>query len=235
MLMAWLAVGGAAVLSQTLSWWQYHFLLFSTPLGLLGIKGLDLALPWLRSRGLAPRAITAGALALLLAPALLVWTGKASVALAMEAFDPGRRVAYQRAVDREFDLAWRETEAIGAAKDRPGTIYVFGSPLQVLLSGKRQAIAVHGWACELLQPRQWAMLPGELERSGPSHVYLAERYVPLIAERSPQTLALLKRDYEVAARSAVGTWFLRIDRKQASARCPWGRARVDRCAASPQP
>ena len=90
MLTAWLAIGGIAVLMQALSWWQYQFLLFCTPLGLLGTKGLDVAIARLQASGVTRRAVrvaTAAALGILFAPTLVTWAGKATVALAMGAFD----------------------------------------------------------------------------------------------------------------------------------------------------
>ena len=233
MLTAWLAIGGVAVLIQALSWWPYHFLLFCTPIGLLGTKGLDVAIARLRANGgtrRAARLATAVALGILFAPTLVTWAGKANAALAMDAFASEHRVAFQRAVDPDFDSAWREARIIGDVNAHPGTIYVFGTPVLVLLSGRRQAIAVHGWSWELLLPRHWAMLPGQLARASPTYVYVSEFYAPLIARNSPDTLGLLERDYETLSSSAAGTWFRRRDRTSVSfGECHGEPGRRDRC------
>jgi hypothetical protein len=205
---AWLVLGVAVILLQRFSWWQYHFLLLFVPTGVLGVRGIDkLVSEWRPAAGAWQ---TMAVTVLLAVPALgLVANDAAAQLMQVKARLRGDRLSledYRRLVSRDYDRAAATSEIIRSRGDqRP--IYVFGNPLILVLSGRRQSLPVNGWGWEYNLPQQWRALPGDLARSAPAWVYVSAHYDPILKEKSPQTLGYLHSDFVAERQDAFGTLY----------------------------
>jgi hypothetical protein len=210
-LWAWVVLGAVAIAIQKVAWWEYHFLLLFVPVGLLAIRGVDgiVALSETRLRRFAA---PAGLLILALAAlpscrrGMRRFHGRAELA---ELRDPARLLAWQRASDARMNAMWEETGFLRRPDARQGTIYVFGNPMYLVLSGRWMAIPVNGWGLEELLQAQWDALPGALARARPAYLFVAGPYGPFIAERSPALAAWIAREYQPVAVDPEGTWYQR--------------------------
>lgn len=211
--MAWVVVGLAVIVIQRLSWWEYHFLLLFVPVGVLAVRGVDLALSRFAPLVTARRRSTALLCLLLVAPAvayeLVPWGANlrraATVMIAGGSFGE----PYQRSEPGypDYDQLWQETRFLFEPDARPGPIYVFGNPLAVLLSGRRQAIPIHGWMWEIMPEPMWQALPGQLAAAHPAYIFIDSFYQRVVAERSPEMMEFLASQYRLAHSSAVGVWY----------------------------
>ena len=150
----------------------------------------------------------AAALAFTLVRAGHAWRGK------MEGWTPATLVPhsaaardYQRRVYPRFAHAWAATRFLHTAGARPGSIYVIGDPLVQMLSGRRQALAINGWSWDMHVERQWRALPGQLAQARPAYLLLSPDYLPYVERNSPETLALLDREYRRRESTEAGVWY----------------------------
>jgi hypothetical protein len=215
-LVVWIVMGVAAVLVQRFSWWEYHFILFIVPVGLLAIRGADGIIAAVRPDR---RHATALVLAIVLVAApvaasgvRLGTAGVAPIEVLGSAGDEAALLAHHRATSDTYDEIWRDTRFLLEPDAIPGPIYVFGDPLYLQLSDRVQAIPTHGWAWEMLVGAQWASLPGELDAAGPAYVYLDDDYRGLVEDRAPAVSTWLAARYEAIGGVGDGIWYERIDR-----------------------
>jgi hypothetical protein len=201
-LVAWIVVGGALVLMQ--SWWSYHFLLVLAPATLLGVVGLDEM--WSRWSGNL-RIAGLVVLALLSLPLVVHLADKVRV-VAQD--DVGLTASGRAAIADELESGYRDARPEVAFLERPdarpGDIYVFGNPLILYLSGRGQAIGVHGWSPEFNDDELWAEIREDLADAAPPYVFVNDFSKEIMVERSPETLAFLEQRYTAIPR-ATGTWY----------------------------
>ena len=224
-LVLWLILGLAIILLQKFSRWEYHYLLLVTPLGILSVKALDVlwehmkplgsSVPW---RG---RVVGFLALVLLFSPVLASLAEK-STNLARNGFALSReqRLQYQRNSSSAYLDAAAEVSFLSNPGTPSGDIYVFGDPIYYLLSGRNQAIALHGWGPELWLPSQSARLTAELSQACPPYIFNAMGN--LIAERSPATVRFIEENYDIFRSSKRGVWY--IVKNNGAPRCNVNRA-----------
>jgi hypothetical protein len=211
-LVLWSAVGLMVILIQRRSWWAYQYLLVGVPLGILTARALDIL--WLHVAELSPalagwkgRLAAIVALALLFSPILSSWLQK-GVFLAYYRYPAAReqRLAYQTRFNPDYSTILKEVAFLTAPASRPGDIFVCGNPLYYYLSDRNQAIALNGWALELLLPEQWTQLNQQLAEAMPPYIYIDGSYADLIPERSPTTAAFLNGHYRALHTSTTGVW-----------------------------
>lgn len=217
-LVLWVVVGLAVILVQRRSWWPYQYLLLSVPLAVLAVRGIELV--WERLDALGPafasrsgRAVVVVSLACLFFPAAGSLVQKV-VPLAQHGFalDPTERRAYQCQVDDNYRRAVHEVSFLTDPSSSPGPIYVFGNPIYYRLSGRDQAISLHGWSIELYLPEQWERLREELAAARPPYIFVAADNRDLIPARSPATSRFLEEHYEKARESGEGVWYVPRER-----------------------
>ncbi len=191
----WGLAGLAVMLLETRSSWPFHFLYFVVPLGVVAVFGLDTAAAWWEARGWqrgVGLALTIGVLALV-PGAVREWRPKAGEMLRhVQHGEPGWD-AFRREVSPTYAQLTPLRARLAA---RPGPIYVIGNPLVHTLTGRRQALALQGWAWEVYLDRHWASLPEALRKARPVFVVLQGRYRDLVQAKSPETLALLSELFE---------------------------------------
>lgn len=209
--LVWLASGFVVILIQKFSWWPYHLWLVAVPAAVLAAVGIDRLCGSLAS---LPGALRPGTLA-----ALIVVTATAATALptvrragqlAWHARTGALDVAsYRRGQSDEYGTIADSVALLPADGRRP--IYVFGNPLYYLLSGREQAIVVHGWAWGLMPKRMWRELPAMLEAARPGRIFFTVADEKLVRYHAPEILALIERDYVREREDGLGTWYRRDD------------------------
>jgi hypothetical protein len=212
-LFTWVGVGLLLILIQKLSWWEYHFLLLIVPVGILAIRGLDgLAAALAKRTGSARSrvsALTVLVVLVALGPGLWFgWMKKAKPVVSLVFSRERERVReYQIQVNRYYRRIWWETRFLADADAFPGPIYVFGNPIYLLLSGRDQALPIHGWGWEFFLQSQWEALPSQLAGASPPYLYVSTFYKKVIAERSPAVKAWIEEFYVPIKTNARGTWY----------------------------
>ncbi len=224
--LVWLASGLAVILVQKFSWWVYQMWLVAVPAGVLAALGLERLCTRLGGPGgaaSAPPALPALSAppalpALSALPALVVVVAASATALPMierigslarHATAAGVDVAAYRRGQSATYAHIADSVALLAADDR-APIYVFGSPLYYLLSGRAQAIPIHGWAWGSMPERIWRQLPVMLDAARPGRIFLAFESETLLRSQHPLLAALLDRDYRRERTDALGGWLVRI-------------------------
>jgi hypothetical protein len=214
-LLWWCGLGGAIILAQVQSWWQYHFHLLFVPLGLLAAIGIASMRTWIR-RADAFMAARWGTVVMLLALALLLspaWglVARKAVPLVQErlAWSRESRLRYQQAVSGEYATVLSEVAFLREPGSLPGRIYVFGNPLYYYLSGRRQAIPLNGWFMEMAPSALWQQVAAQMEEVRPPYIFVAKIEAELIKKHSPKLTTLLHTAYLPLRGSQAGRWYVR--------------------------
>lgn len=219
--LAWLVAGTIAILVQRFSWWSYHFLLLVPAIGLIAACMCDrlacrFALATTHGSG-AHRARLVATLAVaamfMLFP-VQTWRGVRAAAQAATAAPGDRLDTFRGAIDAHYrerrKLVAKLREQATKHGDDRSAIYVLGDPNWMLEFDRPQAIPVHGWAWEFMLASQWAALPAQLRAAAPQFIFVDDSYASLIRVRAPEVEALLKRDYQLVARTTdPGSWYER--------------------------
>ena len=211
MLGLWLAVGFFVLMIQSLSYWEYQYLLLMVPVGLLAAYGLDAIWNGIER----PVARVAVALALLAIPHWYLVHKTAALAKHHFALAPADRAAYQAEVsfDRAIPRILDDAGFLMRPDARPGAIWVMGNPLIYWLTGREQAVPRNGASfIEYATAPEWALLTESLEKAQPSYVFVSESYLPMIARSTDKCAGFLNwlaTDYRVVRRSREGFWFER--------------------------
>ncbi|MFX0201267.1 MAG: hypothetical protein ACFFCW_34550 [Candidatus Hodarchaeota archaeon] len=213
-LVLWVVLGLGVILLQRLSWWEYHYFLLFVPLGILGAKGLDFL--WRNLKTIGPlitsrrgSTIVAISLALLFTPVFGA-LGIKALYLTTHGFALKReqRLKFQAKINDTFRALLAEVKFLSEENYLSGDIYVFGDPLVYFLSGRGQAVPIHGWAAEFFLPEQWIQLKEQLAEALPPYIFVATSYLDLVLKRSPGQL--IQEKYRVLHKSDVGVWYVLI-------------------------
>lgn len=196
----WLTAGLLLIAVEPFAGWEFDFLMLLVPLALVAVRGLQMVTE--KSTKLA---FCLGALALL--PGIVEWVPKARQ-LALHA-DRLREPdsGYQRAIDARYEQAFVQTQFLREGSSPESSIYVFGDPLFILLSGRKQASPVHGWAWELQPSEVWRRVEGDLRGNRPEFIFVAASEDATLDARGPGIRNLLDSDYRVRSTSGLGTWY----------------------------
>ncbi|MEQ1873532.1 MAG: hypothetical protein ABL953_07385 [Ilumatobacteraceae bacterium] len=159
-------------------WWPYHSMLFLAPFGVLAIPGLELALRW-------GRPVLLFGLAASLLPIITLGERLGELARHDFAITADARREYQRAVESTYTDADRLAALLNAPESISGDIYVLSNPLFQLRSGRKQAIAINGWAPEQYDVKVWSMLSDQLREADPAYVLVDEYSHEYLVERAP--------------------------------------------------
>jgi hypothetical protein len=223
-LLLWIVTGTVVILIQLRSWWPYHYLLLIVPFGILGARGVEyvwaqLQLSEARSLSAQRRIVLIFGLILLFSPVIFPeLTDAALLARYKFAITGKQRLSYQcRYPHSQYTAALGEIGFLSKPDSLPGTIYVGGSPLYYLLSGRRPAIAL-SYGLDDLLPEQWVNFSKELTEARPPYVFLIPMFRALIQTHSPETLGFIDANYRVLHRDDAGTWYVLKEPKTGSAR-----------------
>lgn len=198
-LFLWIAVGGLLILLQKTSWWSYHFLLLFTPIGLLGVMGLD---EFLRSQVTIRlfrrwRYPVATVIGFALMPIVAAWSWQAIQHMpGALARSPEAIRAYQIGVSTDYARLARQTAILGASDALQGPIYVLGDPILYRLTKRDQAIPTSGWSWDRFPESMWARLVPELVAAKPVYIFIEPNAYELIHQRCPQAETFILQNYE---------------------------------------
>jgi hypothetical protein len=198
--LVWVVAGFITIILQNW-WWQYHYLVILTPLAILAGVGVDLLIER------APRWLQLAFLGLALVT--LAWSNGAAFAadvtrMAQHGFDP--------VVWGESYTPWAkakpEADFLEERLQDEGSVYVFGDPLILHLTGNPYAISIHSWGAEVWTHDLWAEAYSQLVETIPDMIYVSTFYVPYISEHSPEIEQMLLERYVNQRSTAEGTWYV---------------------------
>lgn len=213
-LLVWLVLGAMVILIQRRSWWPYQFLLFFVPMGILGTRGVECLWEQLQASaeavfGARRRQALAVALVLMFAPVIYpIVTDAALLAAYKFALTSQQRLAFQRRfTNSQYPGILAQVAFLSNPDSLPGPIYVGGSPLYYLLSGRQPAIAL-SYGLDDLLPEQWIAFHKQLTAARPSYLFLYPEFHDWIEARSPETLHFIEQNYSVLQVTPTGTWYV---------------------------
>lgn len=209
--LVWIAAGLAVIAVQKFSWWSYHTWLIAPPVAVLAAIGLDSLCTRLAD---LPGTVRPGAVAAMIMVIATAATATAALErvypLAWHARTGTLDVAsYRRKLSADYGVTADSVALLPADERRP--IYVIGSPLYTVLSGRDQAIPIHGWALGSLPARIRGQIGAMLAAARPGRIFVEAWEEPPLRQRVPEVAALLERDYRSERTDPGGTWFVRKD------------------------
>ena len=213
LLWTWLIVGVAVVVAQRTSWWYYHFMLLLAPTGGLAAFGIDRSVSFLRGEARLAPATAMGVGCLLVLPAVgSIADPLASTAnLLFPSLVLGTKPieSFKGTIENYAEVS----KAAAFVRDQPrsGPVMVFETPLIDILSGREQAIPVHGFIWGWVLRRQYEQSIEILNAAPPAFVFLGSRYEELVLFRTPGIMELLANRYRIAWQSPLGRWYALAD------------------------
>ena len=213
LLIVWLVIGAVVIGIQRFSWWTYHALILFAPAGLLGVKGLAVALAWtLDGRPHTRRHVAVVALLLCLPPvaALAVPARDKVRALVISYLETkGSVLDYQITVRPKYRFLQQTTAFLRGDRAASGSIYVFGDPLYYYFSGREPAAPIPGYAWGYFLPSQWAHLAKQLAQADPPYIYVQFDHGKTIVKRGAGVWDFMKANYQLKSTDKEGSWFER--------------------------
>jgi hypothetical protein len=210
LLLVWIAGAALIILAQRLSWWHYHFLLFYVPIGILGMAGVD-ELLILCSRYPKLARISKYLLASILVlfgslPSLRLWQKHLRIWISERPFvDKVHKQAFQFKKSRTYEKIWSDTRFLVRPDTIPGSIYVFGDPTYLYLSGRTYSAHIHGWTD--FTKELWDKLYSQLSMSSPLYIFISNDYKEIIGRGSPKIKRWIEVDYDILKDNFEGTWY----------------------------
>jgi 4-amino-4-deoxy-L-arabinose transferase-like glycosyltransferase len=221
LLASWIAAGSAAILVQRYYYGAYHFLPLLVPLGLLALRGAEVALDDPAAAGRPDARAAVQILLLLLLVGLAIPLVSKTQALRAARAEAGPLPdAYRRVLMPSYAPALRAAAAVSQDSAQPGAAFVFGDPLILAYSRRAQAIPLRGSALQFMLPEHWAALPVLLEQAAPSYVYVDRSLVEELRSRSPAVFSLLDARYRNWWSDDQGTWYERAPAAKAPPELP---------------
>ena len=211
-MLAWLVVGLAVILVQRFSWWGYHFFLIFPPLGLLGVRGIDVLVKKLTNGELSARAISAILALTFILPLVSIANEKAEIAIVTLVFEDKPVTHYRSFVRRDYAVALASTKFLRQNESLPGDIIVFGDPLYYHLGNRYPAIPMLGWPWEYFLQSQWLALPAQIEAAAAPYIFIADREMKMMEKRGGGVKEFIFSRYIALHRAQEGTW-LQIKRE----------------------
>jgi hypothetical protein len=216
-LAAWLLSSSLAILVQRFSWWQYHFIIFFVPIGLLAVAGADACLQWMRTLGVNAglrSATIAGLCVAVTVPSVWLpishkvqdlWLAGPSPFL-----DP---VGFTNRADMNMRQLRDSVAFLQQPESLPGSIAVFGDGRIFLLANRPVVLSINGVGPALPPQVERSALAIEQER--PAYVYVYPPSWESFAAGSDAVLTVLERDYvEYSHDERDGLWCQRRQQEQ---------------------
>lgn len=211
----WCVAGLIVILIQPLSWWQYHYLLITVPVGVLAASGLDLLVGeagWTEGRREALAVGTALAM-------LCSWAVGAAALKALFfandrfALTAAGRLKHEIRMSRgnAYAKVLADVRFLSAPGNRPGPIFVAGNPLVHWLSRRDPVLPRFGGVLTgYASAEEWTQIASGLRAKRPPYVFVQGdelEGMQRTPERSGPFLALLAADYRVVQQSRMGVWW----------------------------
>ena len=209
---AWMGAAAVVVLVQTISWWDYHWMLLLTPLAVFAAIGTGRVLRIARAHAGTRRAFLVRLAAGVLLAVGLSGTVPAvarlltAVAGARALFARDHQAFHEHINARYRDVA-REVAFLAQPGAHPGEIYAFGTPLVYLLSGRGEACGIQGWPVDTIPRNVYAGIVDELEEKKPAYVFVEYRPHEAILRQRPEVQGFLAAHYHVDHRGDLGVWY----------------------------
>jgi len=218
-LLVWIGAGLLCIVLQSLSGWQYHFMLILPPVGLLAAFGLDALIDgyetWLPFRAARWRGLVAIVPLALLSLAPLQTLARKVVRLARHdwALTTAGRWGFQVEMSRgnEYGAYGATSGFLAEPGARPGPIYVLGSPIVYWVSGRRPAVArTGGTIMDQLTAEDWRDLARSLAEGPTIYVFVGAggpSFLEVLRPASDPMLEVLRGRFRLVRSDPYGAWY----------------------------
>jgi hypothetical protein len=217
-LLVWVIGGLAVIHIQVLSWWEYHYILLFVPIGILATRGVDAL--WIIARKVmanVPGRRVAATLALLVvllySPVIFPMALRSLSAVRQgiprthERFRKLQRSLHDE--NQRFDEIFEDVQFLNQASSLPGPIYVIGTPVYYLVSGRKPAIPLDGWTVRFILSEQRAQLLDQLRSARPNYICVSHTHADELRKGFPEVGVLLAEHYRELRRSRSGdVWYV---------------------------
>jgi hypothetical protein len=207
LLWTWLMMGIAVIIGQRTSWWYYHSMLLLAPIGGLAAFGVDRAVSFLRGRARLMPAMAIASVLVLPAAASIADPLISTANLLFPSLVLGAKPieSFKSTIENYAEVS--KAAAFVRDQPRPGPVMVFETPLIDLLSGREQAIPIHGFIWGWVLRCQHEQSTEMLNAVPPPFVFVGSRYEELVRLRTPGLIELLAKRYRIAWESPLGRWY----------------------------
>jgi len=215
-LIGWIASAWVVIIIQGLSWWEYHFMLFFVPLGILAAKGIEFVWGQVDAAAaghahLHSRILAQISIGLLFLPMIMNLTWKAvTIARHRFALTPQHRCDYHASIDPRYREWLSAAEFVTRPDAAPGAVFIFGEPLLYYLSEREPALTMTTPDGQVMTPKAWAELTQELKQKSPVYLFVEDSSPEYeLRSNSPQTFDVVQSAYHVVHTDRLGTWYMR--------------------------
>jgi len=207
LLVVWCIGNLGVILLQRSALWEYHYLLFFVPVGILAAKGLDVL--WQPLKELTSPLITILLIFLFFLPLSYNFVKKSVVLVNNNfALTEDTRLKYQTVFRKIYPSLRSEADFISQPGSIPGEIYVAGDPSIYYFSNRTEATSLRGWALEYFLPEQWSKLLEQLDSSKPPYIFIDYVQLPTIKKDFPTMLEFIGQRYRVLRQNDNGIWYI---------------------------
>lgn len=212
LMLSWTLMAIVLFLVQRFSWYNYHTLLWFTPVGILAVKGIDYIVCYLSrvtdsvpDRGMVVSLIIALPLCLVLANPFLS-RAEPLLKSIKNNIDPIH--AYQMKVSENYLPLWRGTQFLREDNALKGPIYAFGNALVYRFSGRAMSHDTVGSSWEFYLPDQLANVLATLDEKSTPYLFI-DRFELKISRLRPTVAHYIQTHYEKIQIDESGIWYRR--------------------------
>ena len=211
-MVSWIISGIVVILVQRFSYWQYHFVLFIFPIGVLSIRGIDAVLTKysisnvLTGHKVNPIVLASCLVLFATSLAIPTWENKAQSIL--KEYFRGTSIIkeYPFKASNRYSKIRSRTQFL-KEEGSEGPIYVFGDPLYYFLTQRRPALPENAWGWEMFLPDQWNALIPKLKAAQPIYIYIDEFYYDWITKFNPDIYLFINDYYYEFSKNKNGVWY----------------------------
>lgn len=207
----WIILGITAILAQIISWWYYHWFLLLCPLSILSAISIETLVEKNINLGYKQHILTIIIVSIVLCSLnqlelvrILTTYNNRIIAL-----QPSRRLDYQNSLNSWYGEVNQESNFLNQPSAIKGPIYVWGSPLIYIFTGRALGATVQGWNLNLMTPGLYNRLAEDLNKKLPAYIFIAKSpsdYGSTIF-RKVSFQKLLQDKYIIDHESRMGVWY----------------------------
>lgn len=213
-LVIWLVVGVAVIVVQSTSWWAYHFLLLSIPLGILAVFSIDRA-QVLFERSARFVSGASGVLLVMICSALLLGTlNRVTSSAVIRIYDRSAPISWSvlpflfSDPTDSYERIEKSTAYLRSPESVAGPIFVCADPLYYYLSKRSPALVTNGWSPEYFLPEKWGQLEEELLAKRPKYVIIDKGCRDLMEANSKLTIDIVDTQYRPVSIDDNSSWYV---------------------------
>lgn len=214
-ILLWLTSVCVVILMQRTSWWSYHFQLLYAPVGIGAAKGAEYL--WLKFNPLVKNLVyfrnykvTFFTFIVFVFLIQVLYVAKKTVRFSNNGFaiSTTDKHRHQAEIDPTLERKIAEVDFLKSENSKAGPIFVCGDPVFYTLSGRDQAIHLHGWSLQFFVAEQWDLFYDEMKASNTPYIFISNSYTKYIEGNCPRMIELISDRYNIYKKTDLGLWYV---------------------------